>query len=61
MPGPKGKTRQVHLPNTHRCMYGDSSQKYINLHNSAIPDLQVRVQKFVPNKKGDIGMEVYYL
>ena len=22
---------------------------------------QVRVKKFVPNKKGDIGMEVYYL
>ena len=22
--------------------------------------LQVRVKKFVPNKKGDIGMEVYY-
>ena len=23
--------------------------------------IQVRVKKFVPNKKGDIGMEVYYL
>ena len=23
--------------------------------------LQVRVKKFVPDKKGDIGMEVYYL
>ena len=23
--------------------------------------LQVRVKIFVPNKKGDIGMEVYYL
>ena len=22
---------------------------------------QVRVKKFVPNKKGDIGLEVYYL
>ena len=22
---------------------------------------QARVKKFVPNKKGDIGMEVYYL
>ena len=22
---------------------------------------QVRVKKFVPNNKGDIGMEVYYL
>ena len=25
------------------------------------PHLQVRVKKFVPNKKGDVGMEVYYL
>ena len=23
--------------------------------------IKVRVKKFVPNKKGDIGMEVYYL
>ena len=23
--------------------------------------IQVRVKKFVPNKNGDIGMEVYYL
>ena len=23
--------------------------------------MQVRVKKIVPNKKGDIGMEVYYL
>ena len=23
--------------------------------------IQVRIKKFVPNKKGDIGMEVYYL
>ena len=23
--------------------------------------IQVRIKKFVPNKKGDIGMEVYYV
>ena len=23
--------------------------------------VQVRVKKFIPNKKGDIGMEIYYL
>ena len=34
---------------------------YKNSQKSRMIVRQARVKKFVPNKKGDIGMEVYYL
>ena len=34
---------------------------YAPVQTEALYVIQVRVKKFVPNKKGDIGMEVHYL